>query len=242
MKAQRFVCGADSHGDMIHAPTARAFLEFVADFKPSIKIHAGDFLDLRALRKGASEEDRQDGLTADVEMGLDFMARYKPTHTLRGNHDERLWDTADRSPNAQLREYCKLLRDRVIDSLGDVPLLPYCKRQGVLRFGSLKIIHGFHSGIYAARQAALVYGSVLMGHTHTIDHAPIPGIERRMGRVIGALCQLDMPYNRAQANTLRQAHGWAYGFIYPNGNYSVYQAEQINGRWMLPTEFRELRA
>jgi hypothetical protein len=170
---------------------------------------------------------------------LSFITKYKPTHFLRGNHDERLWDAA-KQDDGKLADFASYLIIDIKDALGDAVLLPYNKRDGVLRLGSLKIIHGYHAGITAARQAALVYGSVLQGHAHTIDHAPIPGIERRMGRCCGCLCKLELDYNRAQANTLRWAHGWAYGFLLPSGQYQVYQAEQVAGRWFLPTEFRDI--
>ena len=115
--------------------------------------------------------------------------------------------------------------------------LPYHKRDGVLKLGHLKIIHGFACGIYAARQTALVYGSTLFGHVHTIDEHSIPGLDRRVARACGCLCTLDMDYSARQPNTLRQANGWAYGVIDDRtGNYHVWQAEGINGKFITPTD------
>jgi hypothetical protein len=45
--------------------------------------------------------------------------------------------------------------------------------------------------------------------------------------MIGCLCQLDFSYNRTHVGSLRQAHGWAYGVLLPNGNYHAFQAEVI---------------
>jgi hypothetical protein len=40
---------------------------------------------------------------------------------------------------------------------------------------------------------------------------------------------------------LRHAHGWAYGVIdEATGQYNVWQAEQIGGKWMLPSNIVEL--
>lgn len=236
-KARKFIVASDNHGSHYDPRACAAMFDFLKAWKPDIRIHAGDCFDLTALRRGASDEDKRTPLADDIATGCDFLRRFKPTHFLRGNHDERLWDLLD-IDDAKLSEYAVKLIDEIKDAIGDAKMLPYCKRRGVLRIGHLKVIHGYHSGITAARMAAQVYGSVLMGHIHAIDQFSIPGLERRIGRAIGALCTLDMTYNRAQAATLRQQHGFAYGFIFPNGNYQVFQAESIGGTWHMPTEFR----
>lgn len=239
--AKRFLIVSDNHGDLQDAEAVAAFFEFAKAWKPEIRVHLGDCFDFAALRKKASDDERRGPLAEDVMMGCEFLRRLKPTHFLRGNHDERLWDLLD-IDDAKLTEYARMLADQIGDAIGDSIMLPYCKRRGVLRLGHLKCIHGFHSGVTAARQSALVYGSVVMGHVHAIDHYSIPGLERRAGRVIGCMCQLDHTYNRAMAQTLRHAHGWAYGLLFPSGDYAIYQAEKVNGSWHLPTEFVEVRS
>jgi predicted phosphodiesterase len=235
---KRWMAVSDSHGDMIDPDAAKIALEFAKYFKPDIRVHLGDVFDFRCLRGKASEDEKNESMQVDIEHGLQFIKEYNPTAILRGNHDERLWDLATKS-NGNLRQLSSLLIDQILDTIGDVPMMPYHKRDGVYRIGKLKMIHGYHSGITAAKQAAMVYGSVIMGHVHSIDHQPIPGIEARMGRSIGCLCRLDMDYNRAQPQTLRHAHGWAYGLLYGSGQYTCYQAEKLSGRWVLPTEFKE---
>lgn len=240
MKAKRFVVCGDNHGDMQDNGACAAFFDFVKHWKPEVRVHLGDCFDFRALRRKASEEERRDGLGADIDAGLSFIRRYKPTHFLRGNHDERLWDLL-KGDDHKIRDLARTVADDIVDALGGAPMLPYDKRAGVLRLGALKIIHGYHSGMTAAKQAALIYGSVLLGHIHAIDHAPIAGLERRMGRAIGCLCRLSQDYNRAQAQTLRQAHGWAYGLLLPSGEYVVWQAEQVGQDWFYPSEVRSYK-
>jgi hypothetical protein len=122
-------------------------------------------------------------------------------------------------------------------------MLPYHKRLGVLRLGHLKLLHGFFAGVTAPRQHALTYGACLHGHTHTIDEASVPGLERRTARAVGALCKLDMPYNSRMPVTLRHAHGWAYGVLHEKtGDYHVWQASKIADTWLLPTEVQKLAA
>lgn len=240
MRERRFIVCSDNHGDMQDEKAVKAFLAFAKDWNADIRVHAGDGFDIRAFRKGASEEDQCGSLEEDVAAGLDFIRRFKPNHFLRGNHDERLWDGVAHH-KAERAALCFRLCKEIEDALG-FRSVPYNKRTGVLRFGHLSIVHGYHTGINAAKRAAECYGNVLCGHVHTVDHYSIPYAHgRTMGRAIGCLCRLEQDYNRAQANTLRQAHGWAYGFLYGDGTFKVVQAEEINGRWVLPDSFKEYK-
>lgn len=241
-KPKRFIVVSDNHGTHVDESAQAAFFEFLKAWKPDIRVHAGDCFDVAAWRKGASEEERRESLSADIDEGCAFLSRLRPTHWLRGNHDERIYDAAvsdvgDRSDLAM-----KLIDGPINTAIKHAKVYPYCKRNGVMKLGHLKIIHGYHSGVQAARMAAQVYGSVLMGHIHAIDQFSIPGIERRIGRAIGCMSILDQQYNRAQAGTLRQQHGFGYGFILGNGEYVYYQAEKNESGWYLPTEFRRIVA
>ena len=242
VKALRWLAVFDNHGDMADPGAVRAMFDFKKHFKPTLTIHGGDCFNLVCLRKKASQEEEFEDLAPDIDAGTDFLKRLAPDVFLRGNHDERLWDAA-KSHNPVLARFASMcIANDVMPAVGRAQMLPYHKRLGVYRLGHLKVIHGYHSGITAARQAALVYGSVLLGHVHAIDCYAIPGLERRVGRVAGCLCQLDQDYNRAQPATLRQSHGFAYGLSYPTGEYVTWQAECVAGRWVFPSEFREVAA
>ena len=241
MKPKKWLAVFDNHGDMVDASTCAALWEFIKIYKPEIRVHGGDCFDLRCLRRKADDDERRDSMEADIDAGLDFMRRLKPNVWLRGNHDERLWDLAKQG-DGKLRQLAGLLIDRVIDNIGDgVEIKPYNKREGVARIGSLKIIHGYHSGLTAARQAGLIWGNVAMGHVHRFSTAPIPGLERRNGRTVGCMCKPDMDYNRASANTLDHENGWLYGLVWPNGDYLAYEARRFADRWIFPSEFAEVR-
>lgn len=239
--AKRFVFASDNHGDHADPATLTAFWEFLKFWKPEVRVHGGDCFDFRCLRKNATEGEKRDRINGDVEAGCDFLRKLKPTHWLRGNHDERLIDAA-KCDDGKLADFASYLWVDIKDAAGDAIILPYDKRAGVLRLGRLKMIHGYHGGLTAARLAAQVFGSVLMGHVHAIDSFSVPGLDRRVGRCVGALCKLDQDYNRAQANTLRQANGWGYGLLLPGGEYVYWQAERVAGRWHFPSEFREVKA
>lgn len=120
-------------------------------------------------------------------------------------------------------------------------MFPYNKRNGVLKIGSLKFIHGYMTGITAARRTAMIYGSVVMGHGHGIQSATIEGVEPRAGFMVGCLCELELEYNRAAAGTLNWEHGWAYGVINEkSGAFQVWQARRVDGQWILPTGIEAL--
>ena len=240
MNWKKFIVASDVHGDMQDAAACRVFFNFVQSFKPDIKVFAGDLWDFRAIRKGASEDERQESMAKDYTAGLNWLKTFRPNYFLRGNHDERLWELAD-SDKGVMSDYAQSGVVEITSELAKMKcqMLPYHKRDGVLKLGSLKILHGFHCGVFAARQTALVYGSALFGHTHVIDEHSIGGLDRRVARNIGALCKLDMDYNSRNPNTLRQAHGFAYGILDERtGVYHVQQAEEINGTWMLPSDFK----
>lgn len=241
MTYRRFQVGFDLHGDQQDEKAVEVFFKFAEIWKPDIRVCGGDLFDLRPLRKGASEDEKRESIRADINAGKKWLERFKATHYLRGNHCERLWDLARNGVGltADLAHDGTGEVQSLLDSL-DCKMLPYDKRLGVLRLGHLKIIHGFACGIYAARQTALVYGSTLFGHVHTIDEHSIPGLERRVARACGCLCLLSMDYNSRQPNTLRQAHGFPYGVVdTETGNYHIWQAEEVDGKWMLPTDFAE---
>lgn len=243
MSWKRFTFATDLHGDRQDKSTVNAFFDFDAEWKPQVKVFGGDLVDLRPLRRGASQEEKCESMRADVDSGRAFLSKWKPNYWIRGNHDERLWDVAASAKEGIVADYAQrgCLEFETLCARIRTKMLPYHKRDGVLRIGNLKMLHGFACGIYASRQTALIYGSCLFGHVHTIDEHAIPGLERRVARAVGCMCQLDMDYNARHPNTLRQAHGWAYGVIdEKTGRYFIWQAEEIEKKWILPTGLKEI--
>lgn len=238
----RFIAGFDVHGDKQNKAACEVFFRFMKDWKPEIRVMGGDLFDFRPLRRKASEDEKRESMREDFEAGMEFLHQFKPSHFCLGNHDSRLWELAESDKGVE--------SDYAYQGVNDITttcermkckLYPYHKREGIIRIGShLKILHGFASGVYAARQTALVYGSVLFGHIHVVDEHSIPGLERRVARCCGCLCELDMDYAARTPSTLRQANGFAYGVVNKKtGLYHVWTAESINGQWMIPSDIAE---
>jgi hypothetical protein len=237
-KFKKFLLGTDIHGDKQDPGANRVFFEFEKLWKPEIRICGGDLWDFRPLRKKASREEQAEDMKPDFAAGMKWFEKFRPTHYLRGNHCERLWELLDSNLGLE-RGFAE---DGVKEITGLVrkmgcKMLPYHKRDGVLQIGHLKVLHGFFTGAHAAKETATVYGSCLFGHAHAIESHPVPGLERRMARQVGCLCKLDMPYNARHVRTLRHAHGFAYGVVNKDsGAYHVFQAEEVNGVWALPSD------
>jgi len=239
----RFVVASDNHGDLADPESAAALFAFIADFKPQIRVHAGDNWDFRNLRKGASDEEKAGTLEDDWEHGADFMRRFfdggKRNHFLRGNHDERLWHF-ERSCSGLVRDYARegIRRVEGLVKRSNAIMQPYDSRLGILDLGKLRVLHGYHAGIGAARHHAAIYGNCIFGHVHTIESAPVASLEPAEARSIGCLCAADIDYINAKTGKLRWAQGWAYGVLFSDGTYQLSTTRKINGKFYAATDFK----
>jgi hypothetical protein len=240
---RRFVVASDNHGDMQDDASVSALLDFIDDFKPQIRVHAGDNWDFRNLRKGASDEERADSLADDWAHGEAFVSRFfaggQQNHFLRGNHDERLWHTAS-ACSGLVRDYAHDCIKRVDTLMRKcrAAMLPYDSALGVLDLGKLRVVHGYHAGVGAARAHANVYGNCIFGHVHTQESSPVSSLEPAEARSIGCLCKRDMDYMSSKTGKLRWAQGWAYGYLYSDGTYQLYLTRKIHGRFDCATQIK----
>lgn len=234
----KWIAAFDVHGDKQSKSANAALFRFMDAWKPKERIAGGDMFDFRPLRGKATQEEQRESMVKDYNSGVDWIKRFRPTRFIRGNHDERLWELAARCDGIR-SDYAKEGTSEIEELMEEMKceMLPYHKRKGILKLGNLNVLHGFSTGIYAARQTALIYGNSIFGHVHTIDEHAIPGLERRVARSCGCLCELDMEYSARQPTTLRHAHGFAYGVVNSRtGDFRVWQAEAINGEWIFPSD------
>ena len=241
---RRFVVVSDNHGDMVDRRSSEALFSFLKDWKPEIRIHAGDNWDFRNLRKGASDDEKAASLVEDWEAGSNFIKTFfeggKSNHFLRGNHDERIYHFSS-SATGLLRDYANdgIKRIEAVMRQSKVKMLPYDSALGVLDLGKLRVIHGYHAGIGACRQHAQIYRNCLFGHVHTIESAPVASLESAEARSIGCLCKRDMDYVNAKTGKLRWAQGWAFGLLFPDGSYQLFQTRNINGQFYAASEIKQ---
>ena len=244
MKHRRFCIVGDTHGDEIDPVCEDAFFAWLSDWNPEIRIHSGDLFDFSAIRNGASQEDKAKSMKPDYDAGMRFARKLfaggEQKFLLRGNHDERLWDLQFKQDGV-LKDHA----EKQINEIGKfmkrwgVKMLPYDARLGVLRIGKLQVIHGFRSGVGAAKAHATIYRGCIFGHTHSQDIAPVENLNGpALAMGTGCMCKIDMPYNARQTNKLRHQQGWVYGVLYPDGSYQAFQAKRVGNRFDLATDVK----
>jgi len=109
MSFKRFIVGTDNHGELISSEAERKFLAFCDEWKPHHRIHLGDVWDFGCLRRGASQEDKADGISEDYSRGMEFLEKYRPNFLTLGNHDDRIWMNTVKCQDGILRERCQEL-------------------------------------------------------------------------------------------------------------------------------------
>jgi len=63
MSFKKFIVAGDNHGELGCPIAIKKFLDFCEDWKPHYKIHLGDVFDFACLRRGASQEEKADGVS-----------------------------------------------------------------------------------------------------------------------------------------------------------------------------------
>ena len=243
MRHQRFIVAGDNHGDQADERSVRAVLDFIADFKPTIRCHLGDAYDFRNLRKGASDDEKSASLEDDWTAGTDFLRRFfdggKENVFLRGNHDQRMWTFAG-SATGVMRDFANdgIRRIEGVVRQARARMLPYDSALGIYALGKLSVVHGYHAGVGAVRQHANVYGNCVIGHLHTVESAPVASLLPAEARSIGCLCKRDMDYMNSKTGKLRWAQGWAYGFLFEDGTYTLYQTRKISDSFHVACDFK----
>lgn len=244
MKGRRFVIVGDNHGDQIDPLCERKFWEWMGDWKPDIRIHSGDLWDWRAIRNGASQEEKAESMQDDYKAGIAFAKRLfsagSERYFLKGNHCTRLWELLDKSDGV-LRDFAEQ-KTREIEAMfrkWKVKIFPYDARLGVLKLGKMQVLHGYKSGINATRQHATIYRNCIHGHDHAQGIVPVENLDGpALAMGTGCMCVIDMPYNSRQCNKLRHQQGWVYGVLYEDGTYQAWQAKRVGDNFNLATNVK----
>ncbi len=239
---RKFIFASDIHGDEKDDNACDVLFKMVDSFNPDIRICGGDLFDMRPLRKGASAEEQRQSIERDIEAGTEWFNTFKPNYFLRGNHDERLWELA-----ADGSGLCRDFARGEVKKFGDTlkqhgcRMLPYHKRRGILRIGDRNFLHGFNTGVNAARQTAIFYGLSIFGHCHNDDHQSIAGLTQREATCSSCLCNLDMDFEARKPGSLRHNHGFVFGAIHKRtGTSHIWSAKKIDGHWLIPSDIVEL--
>ena len=173
---------------------------------------------------------------------MQFLKEYHPSIFLLGNHDARLWDTARWSENGIVQDSAKQGVKDITNQCRKLKckILPYESNVGYYDLGQVRMIHGYHAGIYATKKHAEIYspdgGIVLHGHTHAIQYHSVPRVSGGTGMGVGCLARLDMSYNKSQTGRMIHSHGFAYGYV-EKKDWQVWQAKKNSlGKWVVSAD------
>jgi predicted phosphodiesterase len=239
----KFLVCSDIHGIEADKRATDACLDFCNDFKPDIRVIAGDLWDFASIRKGADEDERKLSMRDDYDAGAEFARRFfnggKRNHLMLGNHDVRVWDLAESTDGARA-DLAQMMIDDIkrLTAQCKATMWPYDSREGVLEIGHLNVVHGFHTGMSACAAHSRIYGNVIFGHVHSIESFQTPGLKQKEARAIGCLCNLNPGYANRKTGKLRWAHGWAAGQVYADGTYTLWQIRNVEGKFYAPTEIK----
>ena len=239
-----FSIASDNHGDMGDPVAIKAFLNFCDEFKPKIRIHLGDAIDYRGIRRGASPEDKYESMQADYDDGTQFLRDYGANVWLWGNHDDRPNLMAENT-NGVMRDYAARINQDMLDFAKDqkCQVLPYDVAKGVYELGKVnsggvRCVHGTSAGIHALRAEVAAYHRVIHGHVHTRAHTVGSTYDPSEGYTCPCLCRLDMTYSKAWKASLRHCHGWLFGIMNNRtGAVVINEARSIDGKFVYSSGF-----
>jgi predicted phosphodiesterase len=208
-----------THGADIDPNFRRAFLAFLADYKPDQRLHLGDAIDLACLRSGArrdpDEPDRAESLMDDLLAGLSFLHEMRPTVYLDGNHEARAVQLS-RSGNQVVAYAAGQVIQRMRDELARYKTkhLPWLgmQRGGIHMLGGTAFLHGALYNVSAARDTAEALGmDCVFGHTHRVAMESSRTLNPVIGYNIGCGISLGAEYAASRRQTLGWRHAFAYG-------------------------------
>lgn len=235
-----FIFASDLHGDRQDHDAVEGLLKFTEEFQPDVKIFGGDLFDFSPLMRNADAADKRDSMEADVEAGMQFLKTWQPNYFLLGNHDDRLWQTAQKHSIGIVRDTARMGIKDIEQTCRayKCKMLPYDVDKGVLQLGKIAFVHGyFHGAVSATKQHAMTFapegGCCIHGHIHSIQTFSAPRRGGASAISAGCLTQTSMEWNRAKVNRLAHEAGWCFGY-YSNKSWAAWLVRRFDGEWLWP--------
>jgi len=239
MSWKKFVVCGDSHGSLVCEKSKKKFLDFIDDWKPHHRIHLGDLWDFSPLRKGASQEEKADGIADDYVAGIEFLDEYKPHFLTLGNHDDRIWMHSTHCADGIMRERCSQLAEASEAEFKKrkIQWVPYhVSRYLQMPEGGPKLIHGFRATMYPAKAHFENWGPSICGHVHKPDAYVARHIDGQASYSVGCLADISkMSYADRTPAKLAWRKGWIYGMINAKtGAWNAWHVIEEGGQWISP--------
>jgi predicted phosphodiesterase len=236
---ERFIAISCSHGKYADETAIDAVLKMRERWNPSIVVHLGDWCDTTAFRSGAvGSSDESEPVAPDIDGGLSFLRKYRPTHVLDGNHEDRIPRMLSHR-NALVAYAAQQATDYIDRTFVEIGCrrIPYDGVFQKLVIGDVTFTHGTIYNENSARDMAEMYGGkVIFGHTHRSQQAEGRTIKESTGYCTGTLTRRgEMDYAKARRATLGWRQGLVYGEIGPKDSavWLITRGE-FDKEWRLP--------
>jgi len=239
MAWEKAIYVGDNHGNLVCPKAVKVVQRFIEDWKPQHRVHVGDLWDFGGLRKKASAEEKQMGISHDYNCGLEFLDWFKPQLLLLGNHDWRLWRASEEFSEGVLADLCRMQAEKAEDTLRERRI--EWRQYGVSQFltlpmGGPKFIHGYRSTMYPAKAHFENWGECILGHVHKPDRYQARHIDGGKSIALGCLADLS---KLTYADHTPAKLGWRQGFAYgihntKTGAWEAWDVINKDGQWISP--------
>ncbi len=203
-----------SHGGLADPSALAAVLRFKQQWKPSLTIHLGDFVDMAAFRSGAKgSADEAESIEDDWRAGVNFLERLEPQQLHIGNHEDRVY-RLQQSPNAIV----SLAASHCVNAIHDTAktlkasVVPYDIETGWRQYGDTKFGHGWMFNMAAIRDhAEYVGGNCVIAHLHRVGQERARTLGGGTGYCTGMLAdKTRMAYAKHQKSKAGWSQGWVF--------------------------------
>jgi len=213
---KKIVIASDNHGEKICPATEQVLFDFIGYWKPHLRVHLGDFMDLNALRLGASRDECADSMREDIKVGVEFLVKFRPDVLTEGNHDWRLKRELN-SKDPIRREWCEDRLKEILQALKPIKtqVFGWGVKKGVYTIAGQKMLHGYANGAMSAtRTSGQKFGACVHGHNHSADIMYLDTYDGqgRFAQSCPSMCDNDnMDYQLGQAAAFKHVSGFALG-------------------------------
>jgi hypothetical protein len=214
---KRFLAAGCVHSTYACKHAQDALMLFRERWKPEVVIDLGDVHDFTAFRSGAKGgKDESVRVDLDFNAGVRWLKRYRPTHRVNGNHDDRVHNMLEH-PNAIIAHCAgKVIEDiRQIDEANKTLVRPYDQDDGWFTFGDTKFGHGWMFNEMAVRDHAETYGKCVIAHLHTPGEMQGRRSDRPTAWCVGTMAD---PKRMTYAKNWRGVNRWKHGFVWGEFN------------------------
>lgn len=233
MKLTKVSVTSDLHGESKNTPAWRCHLAVVKDFKPSIHIVIGDFMDAISVSAHPKTTYEQVTLGHEYDIGnqdLDSLESKLPDQCTKvyimGNHEFRVNRyVANNAP--ELGGVTGLMvEDGLHLKNRGWKVVPY---GGVYNVGRMAFVHGYWANLYhSAKHVNSLGQNIFYGHVHDHQvHSVCHGDKAHIGMSVGCLCDLKQDYLHGRPT--RWSHGFLNAYVYPNRNFIYHYIPIVDG-------------